>query len=246
MKKNFTILSAILITLFSFKAKAQDEDKPQAKSYMTFFGGSSAPLGTFGGTDYNNNNDGFAKRSLTFGLDGAVYIYKNLAISATFAFADQGELSQADVQNLANGYNTSFIKDQTSVTAINRYHSVILMAGPQYSFIHKKFTFDVRADAGLYRSLKTPSLTIIFDYSSNSGQTYYQLSSGATSLAYGGSAGIRYSLGDSWDVGLKFNYITSSGIKITNTGGDAGTTGRYQTNLPINLIQTTLGMTLKF
>jgi len=245
MKKHLTILSAILVTFISFKASAQD-DKPQAKSYLSFFGGPSIPTGSFASTSYSNNSSGFAKKGVTFGLDAGIYVYKNLAIGVALGFQDQGELTQADAQNLANGYNSSFIKDQTSVTAVNRYHNFTLMAGPQYSFLIKNFTIDVRADAGLLRSTKTPSLTIVFDYSSNSGQTYYQLSSGAMAFAYGGSAGLRYALSDSWDVGLKFNYVDCSGIKISNTGGDAGTTGRYQTNLPITVFQTTLGMTLKF
>jgi hypothetical protein len=120
------------------------------------------------------------------------------------------------------------------------------MAGPQYSFLYKNFTFDVRADAGLIKSNSTPSLIIVFDYSTNSGQTYNQLSSGSTVFAYGGSFGFRYSLSDSWDAGIRLNYVSSSGFKVDNTGGDAGTVGRFQTKIPINEIQTTLGMTLKF
>ncbi|MDR3697394.1 outer membrane beta-barrel protein [Mucilaginibacter sp.] len=245
MKKHLTILSAILITLISLNAKAQD-DKPIAKSYLTFMGGTSIPLGSFASTNYSDNKSGFAKKGTTFGLDGAVYVYKNLAIGATFSFQDQGELSQADDQTLANGYNASFTKNQTSVTSVNRYHNLNLMAGPQYSFLYKNFILDLRADAGIIKSSSTPSLIIVFDYSANSGSTYNQLSSGSTVLAYGGSAGLRYTLSDSWDVGIRINYVTSSGLKITNTGGDTGTVGRFQTTLPINEIQTTLGMTLKF
>jgi hypothetical protein len=246
MKKNFTILSAILITFLSYTAKAQDEDKPEAKSYLALLGGFSIPQGSFASTNYNNNSAGFAQSKSTIALDAGIYIHKNLALGITFGHQDQGELTQNDVQNLANGYNNSFIKDQTSVTAVNRYSSYLLMGGPQYSFLYKKFTFDLRADAGVIKSVKTPDLTIIFDYSSNSGSTYEHLSSGAVAFAYGGSAGIRYSLGDSWDVGLRANYVKSSGIKIENTGGDSGETGRFQTNLPITMIQTTLGIALKF
>jgi opacity protein-like surface antigen len=247
MKKNLTILSAILIMLFSLNAKAQDdEDKPVAKSYMAFIGGFSSPLGSFASTNYSDNSSGFAKRGPTFGLDFGIYLHKNLGIGITMSYQDQGELSASDVQTLANGYNGSFVQDQTSVTAVGRYTSLNLMAGPQYSFLYKKFTLDLRVDAGLIKNFTSPATTIIFDYSSNSGQTYYQLSSAAVALAYGGSAGLRYSLSDTWDVGLRVNYIDSNGIKIDNTGGDAGLTGRFQTNLPVNELQTTLGITLKF
>ena len=245
MKKHLTVLSAILISLFSLNAKAQD-DKPVAKSYLSFIGGTSSPVGSFSSTNYGNNSSGYAKRGVTLGLDAAVYIYKNLAIGATFSFQDQGELSQADDQNLANGYNASFAKNQASVTSVNRYHNLNLMGGPQYSFLYKNFILDIRADAGIIKSSSTPSTTIVFDYSANSYQTYNQLSSGANAFAYVGSLGLRYTLSDAWDVGVKLNYVTSSGIKIDNSGGDAGTVGRFQTKLPISELQTTIGMTLKF
>jgi opacity protein-like surface antigen len=246
MKKNFTLLSAIFLLLFSLNVKAQDEDKPVAKSYMSFIGGLSWPNGSFGSTNYSDNASGFAKRGTTFGLDFGVYLYKNLALGILASYQDQGELSAVDAQNLANGYNSSFFKDQTSVTTLGRYTNFNLMVGPQYTFLYKKFALDLRADAGLLKNLTSPTLQIIFDYSSNSGQTYNQLSSGSLTFAYGGSAGLRYSLSDSWDVGLKFIYVDSNGIKIENTGGDAGTVGRFQTHLPISETQATLGITLKF
>ncbi|HZY38354.1 MAG TPA: outer membrane beta-barrel protein [Mucilaginibacter sp.] len=245
MKKNFTILSAILITLISLTAKAQD-DKPEAKSYIAFIGGLSSPLGSYGSNDYANNNAGFAHKGQTFGLDFGIYLHKNFGIGISLTVQDQGELDSAQIVGLANGYNSSFTKNQTSVTSVGRFSNMTLMVGPQYTFLYKKFALDLRASAGLIKSFTTPALTIVFDYSSNSGQTYYQESSGALAFAYGASAGLRYTLSDSWDVGLKVNYINSSGLKINNTGGDAGTTGRFQTNMPVSLIQPTLGITLKF
>jgi opacity protein-like surface antigen len=245
MKKNFTILSAILITLFSLTAKAQD-DKPEARSYMAFFGGLSVPLGDYASTNYSNNNSGFAKKGETYGLDFGIYLHKNWGIGITLSYQDQGELDSLNAQSLANGYNSSFFKDQTSVTSVGRHTNLTFMAGPQYSFLYKSFTFDLRAQAGIIKSFTTPSTTIVFDYSSNSGQTYEQESSGALSFAYGAMFGVRYNLSDSWDVGLKVNYINSSGLKISNVGGDAGTVGRFQTNMPVSLIQPTAAITLKF
>src|SRR5271165_7009060 len=104
MKKNLTILSAILITLFSLNVKAQD-DKPNAKSYLSIFGGVSKPLSNFAQSVYSNNSAGFAKNGPTIGLDAGIYLYKNLGIGITFSYQDQGELTTADAQNLANGYN---------------------------------------------------------------------------------------------------------------------------------------------
>jgi hypothetical protein len=248
MKKNLTIPSAIFITLFlfSFKASAQD-DNPQAKSYLTFLGGISTPLNNFSQANYSNNSAGFAKKGPTFGFDVGIYVYKNLAIGATVSLQDQGELDFNDVTQLANGYNTSFAKNLTNVTAVNRYENINLMAGPQYTFLYKKFALDLRASAGIIKSTSTPSTTINFNNSSSSAATFYQLSSTAAALAYGGSVGLRYSLGDSWDVGIKAAYINSDGIKIGNSNNpDSGTVGRYVTKQPITEIQTTIGITLKF
>jgi hypothetical protein len=244
MKKTFTIVSAILITLFSFNANAQD-DNPKPKSYLSFWGGLSIPTGDFGQANYSNNSAGFAKKSVAFGLDAAVYVYKNLAISGTVSFQDQGELSQSDVTMIAEGYNTSFKNGQTTATIVNRYHNFNLLAGPQYSFLYKKFTFDIRVVAGVIKSTSTPQITVLFDYSDHPGQTLYQYSSTALTVGYGGGAGLRYSLSDSWDIGVKANYIGSSGLKIANAG-NPNNIGRVQTKLPITELQAAIGMTLKF
>ncbi|HEY4326876.1 MAG TPA: hypothetical protein VGN20_23015 [Mucilaginibacter sp.] len=243
MKKNLTLLSIILISIISFKAQAQDDVDNKAKTYLSLFGGVSTPLGDFASTNYSNNSAGFAKRGVTFGLEGAAYLYKNLALGWLISFQDQGELTTADAQNLANGYNESFNKNQTVVTAVGRYHNINLLLGPQYSFLYKKFTLDIKAEAGLIKSFATPSISYVFDNSSGSATT--QLSSKGVTFAYGASTGIRYSLGDSWDVGIKANYINSQGIKIENANTVAGT-GRLVTNQPISEIQTTLGIALKF
>ncbi len=244
MKKNFTLLTAIILSLFSLTANAQD-DKPTAKSYMTFTGGISNPLGDYASSIYTNNNAGFAKKGTTFGFDFGLYIKKNFGIGINLSLQDQGELNATDVQNLANGYNANFTKNQTSVTAVGRFTNLALMVGPQYSFLYKSFILDLRASGGIIKSFTTPATTIVA-YPSDNGQTYYQLSSGAVALAYGASIGLRYTLSDSWDVGVKLNYIQSSGLKISNTGGDTAAQSRFQTNMPVSMLQSTLGMTLKF
>lgn len=246
MKKSLTILSAFSLLLLSFGAKAQDKDpKTYPKSYLSIIGGLSIPTGDFGSYNYSNNKAGFAKKGLTTGFDGAFYIYKNLAIGASFTFQDQGELNASDVQNLSNGYNIDFMKNQTTVSAVNRYHNFNLMAGPQYSFIHDKFTLDLRAEAGLIKSTSTPSFIVLFDNPTTTAGAIEQHSSEAKAFAYGSSAGLRYSFADNWDIGLKANYINSNGVAITNAN-NPGTTGRFVTRQPISEIQATLGLTLKF
>src|ERR1700744_5685183 len=97
MKRVFTIafLSIIIFTAFSAKA--------QVKSYIAVYGGVSDPIGSYGSTDYNNYNSGYAKRGVTFALDGAVYIKKNFGIGGTISFQDQGKLNLTDATNLAQG-----------------------------------------------------------------------------------------------------------------------------------------------
>ena len=245
MKKTLTLLSFILITLISLTVKAQDDIKTYTKSYFGVIGGVSNPQSDFGQASYSNNSAGFAKRGVTFGLNGAYYFYKNLAFAASLTFQDQGELSQEDVQNLANGYNTSFNRDQTDVSAVNRYHNVALMGGPQYSFVYKKFTIDIQADAGIIKSYSTPATTVVFDNSSNTALTFNQLTSTARAFAYGGNVGLRYSFADSWSVGVKGNYINSNGIEIVNQH-HTDNTGRLDNKQPITVIQTTIGITLLF
>jgi len=242
MKKTLTLLSAVLLTIISFSAKAQD-DVQYAKSYMSIMGGISTPTGDFKKTDYYNNNAGFAKRGTSFSLEGAYYVYKNLGIGLTASFQDNGELSTADAQTLANGYNTQLIKDQSTVTAVNRYHNINIMAGPQYSFGYKKFTLDLRAQAGILKSTSTPEVTVEFDTATSADET--QLDSKSAKFAYGGLAGLRYSFSDSWDVGIRATYIKCSGIEIENTN-TTDYSGRYVTKLPVSALNTTLGITLRF
>src|SRR5437879_2634813 len=129
----------------AFGAKAQDSP---VKSYIGFFGGVSIPQSDFRSTNYDNNKAGFAKKGVTFGLDGAYYFHKNLGIGGTLAFNDQGELTTTDANNLATGYNSSFSADETSVTGVGRYHYWSALLGPQYSFTYHKFIIDLRASAG--------------------------------------------------------------------------------------------------
>lgn len=241
MKKTLTILT-FLVVFISFKVSAQD-DVPQIKSYLGLSGGVSLPEGDFGKADYYNNKAGFAKNGTVFSLDAAYYIYKNLGIGATFSFQDQGELSATDAQNLSNGYNKSFVKESTNVNTYGRYHSAFLMVGPQYSFLFKKFAIDLRASAGIIKSFSTPTVYVTFDNSSVNNITPYQKSSTARAFGYGGNVGLRYSFSDSFDVGFKVNYVTSSGVDIPNTD-NPGTTGRFVTKQPITVLQPTIGISL--
>jgi hypothetical protein len=248
MKKTLTILSAIITTIISLNAKAQDKDpgEPQqyTKSYITLLGGVSTPLGNFASYNYYNNKAGFAKRGVVLGLDGADYLYKNLAFAASLTFQDQGQLSYNDALNLATGFTAQLNKDNTTITTVGRYHSIMLLGGPQYSFTYKKFVLDLRAQAGAIKSTSTPTVSAVFDNLTSIQDGYNQLSSSALVFAYGGSAGLRWSFADGWDIGVKGNYVYSSGLPIINTN-NPNTGGRFVTRQPITVFQTTFGITVR-
>jgi hypothetical protein len=237
MKKTATLIILLLLVL-SVGANAQ------MKSYLSLFAGESAPLGDFKSIDYKNNKAGFASKGLTFGLDGAFYIYKNLAIAGTLSFQDQGELSAANVYSIAYGYTSSFNADNSTTTGVNRYQSINLLIGPQYSFkITEKFAFDVRASAGFLKSISTPYLTTYLTGVPSQTATFYQQSSTALAFGYGGGLGLRYQFSDSFGLSLRSNYVNSSGYNITNLGRQVAV-GRLVTKQPVSLIQTTLGINL--
>jgi hypothetical protein len=244
MKIFFTLSVIAFITLITFTAKAQDAPT-KAKSYVGFFGGASFPEGDFKQATYDNNKAGFAKRGVTFGLDGAYYFYKNLGIGATIAFHDQGELNNTDANTLATGYTSSFAADQATVTGNNRYHYISALLGPQYSIPFGKFIVDVRASAGILKISSTPEtqmdLTGILDQTTS----FYQRSAKATVFGYGANLGVRYKLSDGVFLSLRGAYVGSQGPNITNDGRTTDI-GRLVTKQPMSAVQTTIGLSFGF
>ncbi|GLU53981.1 outer membrane beta-barrel protein [Dyadobacter frigoris] len=240
MRKLLTLLTILISNLIADNAQAQ------LKSYIGISAGLSTPTGNFAKSDYGpiyheNNKAGYAKNGITMGVDGAYYFYKNLAIAGNLTFQDQGGLSKKDVENLAAGYTDGFAVDNSTVTANKRYNSLNALAGPQYSFVFNKVILDVRAMAGVIKSLSTPETRV--DLEDDPTHTFYQRSSKSASFAYGAGLGLRYYISKKLGVVLRGNYINSDGIKITNENRNINA-GRLVTKQPISLIQTTLGLTL--
>ena len=218
MKKTLILLS--IITFISFYAKAQDDEpKEYVKSYLTLLGGFSYAKGDFAQATYENYKAGFAKRGAAVAIESGIYLYKNLGFGVQLSFQDQGELTANDVQTLANGYNNTLKVNSTLVQGVDRYHSLNLLAGPQYSFTYGKFILDLRAQAGIAKSLSTPSL-LIYVSGSGSTQTINQNSSKGSDFAYGGHAALRWQFAEGWDIGLHFNYVEVPGIKISTSPTD--------------------------
>jgi hypothetical protein len=239
MKRVFTIVFLSIIIFTAFSAKAQ------VKSYIALYGGLSNPLGNYASTDYNNNQSGFAKKGVTFALDGAYYIHKNFAIGATISFQDQGKLNSTDAFNLAQGYTNSYSADQATVNAFDRFHNWNALIGPQYSFTYKNFILDLRASAGIVVVTSTPETNTTLVGVPEQTAIFYQCRSHGTEFAYGGVAGLRYKLSDSFSIGIKGAYVASPGTPVTNTTRSE-TLGREVTKLPINEFQTTIGFNISF
>ncbi len=239
MKRIFTSLIIVFTTLVTFQAKAQ------IKSYVGFFGGISIPQGDFAKADYYNNQAGFAKKGLNYGIDGAYYFHKNLGVGGTISYQDNGELNQANADSLAAGYTNSYGADGATVTAHNRYQTVNVLVGPQYSIPFGKFIFDVRASVGFKKVFSTPETSILLTGVTDQTATFYQRSASSIVFAYGGNMALRYKLGDALFLTLRGAYVATSGPTITNQERTA-TIGRVVTKQPMSDLQTTLGLNFGF
>lgn len=236
MKKTY-LLTTLSIFIFCAGASAQ------MKSYLGFYGGMSVPRGDFANSTYENNKSGFANRGMTFSVDGGIYVYKNLAIGINMSFQDQGELTASDTYTLAQGYTNSFKADQATVTAVGRYHTFDILVGPQYSFTYHKFILDLRANAGFIKILSTPTITTKMTGVPQQTGEIVQKGGGGILLGYGGNAALRYKFADNWAVVLRGNYIIDKGPTVTTTGRTENV-GRLVTRVPMNVFQTTIGLTI--
>lgn len=258
MNKIYKYFFTVLAIIAAFNASAQIATTIAApvaktapieyvKSYVGIFGGISSPLSDFKSLDYNNNKSGFAKRGAAFGIDGAVYVYKNIAVAGNIAFQDQGQLTQDDANALATGYTESFKSDQATVTTVGRYHSYTFLLGPQYSIpFYKGFIVDLRVSGGLLATRSAPETTTTLSGTPTQTATFYQYAGKGSAFAYGASAALRYKLGDGVSVVLRGNYVQSEGPAVLNNARTVTTTGRYLTRQPFNVFQTTLGFNFMF
>jgi hypothetical protein len=235
MKRILTSLTIAFTLLMTMSAKAQ------VKSYFGFFGGVSIPQGDFKSVDYGNNKSGFAKKGLTYGLDGAYYFSKNFGIGASITYQDNGELNQNEADSLASGYTKSYGADQSTVTAQKRYQTVNILFGPQYTFTYGKFLFDLRPSVGIIKVFSTPESNVLLSGITDQTGVFYQNGASSTVFAYGGNLSLRYKLSDNVFLTLRGAYLNSAGPSITNTDR-TNEIGRYVTKQPITTINTTIGL----
>ncbi|HWD89706.1 MAG TPA: hypothetical protein VG367_16360 [Mucilaginibacter sp.] len=242
MKRIYTIISVSIFMCAAFSAGAQ------VKNYVSLYGGISNPTGNYASTDYNNNQSGFARKGVAFQVDGAWYIKKNFAIGAQISWQDQGKLDSSRTGKLARGYVSSYSADDATVNGYGRYHSWNALVGPQYSFTYKDFILDLRANAGLIWVTSTPETSIVLLGVPEQKAAFYQRNSHGMVFGYGGTAGLRYKLSDTWAFGIRAAYVASPGITVKNDGRNATeeAIGRLETKIPISEFQTTLGFTISF
>jgi len=239
IKKIFTTVSIAFFVLVASNVYAQDQN--QQKSYFGFFGGVSNPMGDFKKADYYNNKAGFAKKGLTYGLDGAWYFHKNLAIGASITYQDNGELNQANADSLASGYTNSFSADQATTVATKRYQTVNILLGPQYTIAKGKFLLDLRASAGIIKIFSTPETSTLLSDVPQQTALFYQRSANATILGYSGTAALRFKLSENVFLTARAAYLYSPGPSITNDGRTVNL-GRLVTKQPFNTLNTTIGL----
>ena len=240
IKRIFTILIIVFFALMVTGAHAQ-QTTTNLTSYFGFFGGVSNPLGEFKKADYYDNKAGFAKKGLTYGLDGTWYFYKNLGLGGSITYQDNGELSQTNADSLAAGYTSSYGADYSTITVTKRYQTVNILLGPQYTFTKGKFLLDLRASAGMLKVFSTPQTYIQSYDGSNEIVAFYQKSASSTVLAYSGTAALRYKLSDNVFLTLRGAYLSSQGPSIVYQGRTINT-GRVVTNQPFNTLNTTIGL----
>ncbi|MFC0518902.1 hypothetical protein ACFFGT_32105 [Mucilaginibacter angelicae] len=247
MKQTLTFFTAGLLMLLAFTSKAQDtndkddETKVKLKPYVGLSMGISYALRDFAKADYSNNKSGFGNKGVTFQLDGAYYLHRNFGIGYTFSYQDQSNFSYDDDLILSQGYTTDFKADQGTVSADKRYRSFNLLVGPQYTFVWRSLSFDVRASAGAIKSQTSPVLTITVTGVDAQTGSITQESSKGYAFAYGGSAAIRFDMGAGWGLSLKGNYVNSSGYNVTTTGRTLNV-GRLVTKQPITEGQIVFGL----
>jgi len=248
MKKNITILFTLVIAFIATNVQAQEI--PPGKNYLGLYMGVSEPVGVFKNTDYYNNNAGFAKRGITYGINWAHYFTKHIAAVADISFQDQGRPTTDELQTLSDGYNADYKAQSTTVSVTQRYQNFNFLLGPQYSFYFGDFSFDLGVSAGLLRSTDTPEYELTV-YKTTVGTTtgttqiFYQRSSPGSAFAYSGNIGLHYSVSSVFGFSLTGKYVGSEGITINNESNPY-TVGRLVTKQPINVMQTTFGIFFHF
>jgi hypothetical protein len=131
-------------------------------------------------------------------------------------------------------------RDESTVSATNRYRSLNVMIGPYFSFPINKFTIDVRFMGGLLQSFSTPEMTVLLEDQTDA--TFKQNSSTASAFEWQVGTGFRYAFSDKMGFVFRADYFSSDGVKVDNENR-TNSAGRLVTKQPMSWINTSVGLT---
>ena len=232
----------VALAMFFFQC-GMAQNKPS--DYVSFSVGATIPTGSFAVADAGtfgnyNNTSGFAKTGLTFGLEGAHYIFSRWSIKGSLYFSEHGGINSKDVVNIAQSYQDAFGVDQAAVSTTNTYKSINLMVGPSYSLPLGKLTIDAWAMGGIIKSMSTPEINVVLT-DDDKDYPFTQKSSTASAFGWQVGAGARYPLNDKLSLLLKGDYFSSNGISVSNENRN-NSAGRLVTNQSVNWVNVTFGV----
>ena len=233
--RSFIILTITLLAIAS--ANAQNK-----LHYISITAGASTPVGAYskadaGSFNHWNNSAGFAKTGFAAGIEGAYYILPKFGVVGTVYFADHGALSKSDASTLGDSYTDAFAVDESTVSTSKRYRSLNVLAGPQFSLPLSKLTVDVRAMAGIIKSISTPEVTVQLEDQSS----FTQKSSAASAFGWQVGAGFRYAFSDHLGFLFRADYFKSNGISVDNENR-TNTAGRLVTRQPVSWVNGIVGV----
>lgn len=136
MKKNSLVLMGLFLTLSMF---AQEENKNEKKSFLSFNLGPSIPIGDFASATLENEEAGFSLTGITLDLNYLYSFHKNVGLAVSGFY------------NM-NGLDISKLREATGVSSLKMDHwqFIGLAAGPAFSYeLSSKVMGDVRIMGGL-------------------------------------------------------------------------------------------------
>ena len=214
------------------------------KSYVGVQAGVSVPTSKFSKADYGDNQAGFAKTGFHVAVDGAHYFGGGLlGLAGQLAFSDNGGLTKADLQKIGNGFTDGFGVDQSTISGDGRYRRLTGMVGPAVMIGGDKLKLEIRALAGVVKSLGTPEVTVQLE--DNTDTPLVQHSSTSTVFGYQAGLGVHYAFTDRIGLVLRGDYLKAGDLTIGNDNR-LNNAGRYNEKQPLTALNTSLGLTFHF
>lgn len=238
MKSHLFFLGAVLILPIVSNAQSSN------KNYLGVQAGVSIPVGEFGKANYSDNLAGFAKTGIHVAVDGAHYFKSGiLGLAGQLAFTDNGRLNKSDLQKIGDGFTDGFGVDNSTVTGNGRYRRLTGMVGPTVLFGGDKLKLEIRALAGVVKSLGTPEVTVQLE--DNTSTRLVQHSSTSTVFGYQAGLGIHYAFTDRIGLVLRGDYLKAGDLTISNDNR-FNNAGRYNEKQPVGAVNTSIGLTFAF